>query len=298
MGMNLRQMEVFRAVMLSGGVNSAATLLHVSPPAISKVLAQAAKASGLVLFERVRGRLIPTPEAQQLYEQVDKLWQGVEAVRDTSRELAEPQRATLRLVCTASLAPFLVSRTLAQLYDGIPRLQCRVRVVAPDVANQQLLQRESHLGVVLGPQDHPNLESIKSYSCGLACVMRTDHALARKKRVTPNDLVGQRVITSPESTPFGQTLLRAFGSAGAGMHKDIECVSSTTACWFAQSGVGVAVVDQASIAGGLLAGLEVRPFASAEKLEVRLIRNRYRPMSVTERRFADLFDKVWRSVLS
>lgn len=64
--MNLRQMEVFRAVMFSGGVNSAAELLHVSPPAVSKVLAQAARASGLVLFERVKGRLIATPEAHQL----------------------------------------------------------------------------------------------------------------------------------------------------------------------------------------------------------------------------------------
>ncbi|HEY8357352.1 MAG TPA: LysR substrate-binding domain-containing protein [Ramlibacter sp.] len=296
MGMNLRQMEVFRAVMLAGGVNSAATLLHVSPPAVSKVLAQAARACGLVLFERVRGRLIPTPEAQQLYEQVDKLWQGVEAVRDTSRELAEPHRATLRVVCTASLAPFLVARTLAQLYTRIPRLQCRVRVVAPDVANQQLLQRESHLGVLLGPHDHPNLETVRSYSCGLACVMRSDHPLAGKRRITPKDLVGQRVISSPEATPFGQTLQRAFGAAGAGMHQDLDCTSSTTACWFAQAGIGVAVVDQASIAGGLLAGLEVRPFQSGEKLEVRVIRNRYRPMSVTERAFTEIFDKVWRGV--
>src|SRR3954468_20207551 len=101
-------MEVFRAVMLSGGVNSAAALLHVSPPAISKVLAQAARASGLVLFERVRGRLIPTPEAQELYEKIDRLWQGVEEVRDASRDLAQPRRATLNLVCTASMAPYLV----------------------------------------------------------------------------------------------------------------------------------------------------------------------------------------------
>ncbi|MFL6694897.1 MAG: LysR substrate-binding domain-containing protein [Ramlibacter sp.] len=296
MGMNLRQMEVFRAVMLSGGVNSAAALLHVSPPAISKVLAQAAKASGLVLFERVRGRLIPTPEAQQLYEEVDKVWQGVEAVRDASRDLAEPTRATLRVVCTASLAPFVVSRTLAQLYAKVPRLQCRVRVVAPDVVNQQLLQRESHLGIALGPHDHPNLVAVKSYQCGLACVMRSEHPLARKRRVTPQDLVGERVISSPAFTPFGQTLQRAFGAAGAQMHQDLDCTSSTTACWFAQAGVGIAVVDQASIAGGLLAGLEVRPFQSNEKLEVRVIRNRYRPMSVTERAFAEAFDKVWRSV--
>jgi len=295
--MNLRQMEVFRAVMQSGGVNSAANLLHVSPPAISKVLAQAAKASGLVLFERVKGRLIPTPEADLLFEEIDKLWQGVEAVRDISRELGKPAQASLRLVCTASLAPYLVSRSLAQLYQTIPRLQCRVRVVAPDVLNQQLLHRESHLGIALGPHDHPNLETVKSYTCGLACVMRSDHPLAGKRLIRPNDLASERVISSPESTSFGQTLKRAFGTAGARMHKDLDCTSSTTACWFAQAGVGIAVVDQASIAGGLLAGLEVRPFQSSEKLEVRVIRNRYRPMSVAERGFVEAFGAVWRTVL-
>src|SRR5688572_5802324 len=294
--MNLRQMEVFRAVILSGGVNSAADLLHVSPPAVSKVLAQAARATGLQLFERVRGRLIPTPEAQQLHEEVERLWSGVEAVRDTSRELAEPRHASLRLVGTASLAPYFASRAVARLYTRIPRLRCRVRFVAPDVVNQQLLQRESHLGIALGPHDHPNLETVKSYRCGLACVMRSDHPLARKKRIAPGDLAGERVITAPESTPFGQTLRRVFGNAGAEMHQDLDCTSSTTACWFAQAGVGVAIVDQVAIAGGLLAGLEVRPFRSDEQLEVRVIRNRYRPMSVSERAFVEIFDSVWHEV--
>ncbi|MBC5766056.1 LysR substrate-binding domain-containing protein [Ramlibacter albus] len=295
--MNLRQMEVFRAVMVSGGVNTAAALLHVSPPAISKVLAQAAKSTGLVLFERVRGRLIPTPEAQQLYEEVERLWRGVETVRDFSRDLAQPRQATLRLACTASLAPYLASRALAQTYEKVPRLQCRVRVLGPDVLNDHLLQRESHIGIALGPHDHPNLEKVKSYRCGLACVMRTGHKLAAKKRIAPKDLVGERVISSPENTPFGQTLKRAFGEYAADMHRDLDCTSSTTACWFAQAGVGVAVVDQASIAGGVLAGLEVRPFQSGEQLEVRIIRNRYRPMSVPERTFVEVFDEVWRSAL-
>ena len=294
--MNLRQMEVFRAVMYSGGVNSAAELLHVSPPAISKVLAQATKASGLVLFERVKGRLIPTPEAQALYKEIDTLWHGVEKVRDTSRELAEGAQTTLRLVCSASLAPYLVSRTVAKLYERFPRLHCRVQVVAPDVINQQLLDRVSHLGIALAPHDHPNLETVKGYQCGLACVMRSDHPLAKKKLIKPDDLAGERVISSPESTPFGQTLRRAFGAAGAKMHRDFECTSSTTACWFAQAGVGIAVVDQVAIAGGLLAGLEVRPFQSSEKLPVRIIRNRYQPMSVAERSFVEAFDGVWGSM--
>lgn len=295
--MNLRQMEVFRAVMSTGGVNSAAELLHVSPPSVSKVLAQAARASGLVLFERVKGRLIPTPEAQRLHAEIDALWHGVEKVRDVSRELAAPAQATLRLVCSASLAPFLVSRAVAQLYQRIPRLQCRVQVVAPDILSQMLLDRSMHLGVALAPHDNPNLAAVRSYQCGLACVMRGDHPLAARRLIKPADLAGERIISSPESTPFGQTLRRAFGPAAARMQRDFECTSSTTACWFAQAGVGIAVVDQASISGGLLAGLEVRPFQSAEKLPVRLLRNRYRPMSVTERAFVEVFDTVWGDML-
>lgn len=293
--MNLRQMEVFRAVMFAGGVNNAAELLHVSPPAISKVLAQASKASGLVLFERVKGRLIPTPEAHELYAEIDQLWRGVERVRDVSRALAGPGQTTLRLVCSASLAPYMVSRTVARLYGQIPRLQCRVQVFSPDILNQALLDRSTHLGVALLPHEHPNLATVKAYQCGLACVMRSDHPLARRKLIRPADLEGQRVISSPESTPFGQTLQRAFGPAAAQMHRDFEATSSTTACWFAQAGVGIAVVDQVSIAGGLLAGLEVRPFQSAEKLSVRILRNRFRPMAVAERAFVEAFDEVWKS---
>jgi len=293
---NLRQMEVFRAVMFAGGVNSAAEMLHVTPPAISKVLAQAAKASGLVLFERVKGRLIPTPEAHQLYAEIDQLWRGVEKVRDISRELAEPEHASLRLVCSASLAPYMVSRTVARLYEDIPRLQCRVQVYSPDILNQALLDRSTHLGVALLPHDHPNLATVKAYQCGLACVMREEHPLARRKLVRPADLRGERVISSPETTPFGQTLRRAFGPAAEGMHRDFEATSSTTACWFAQAGVGIAVVDQVSIAGGLLAGLAVRPFQSSEKLTVRILRNRYQPLAVAGRAFVEAFDRVWKSM--
>ncbi|MGA0571146.1 LysR substrate-binding domain-containing protein [Variovorax sp. VNK109] len=291
--MNLRQMEVFRAVMLSGGVNSAAQLLHVSPPAVSKVLAQAARACGLVLFERVRGRLLPTPEAQQLYAEINALWNSVEKVRDVTIQLAQPEQAALKLVCTSTVAPFLVSRTMARLYDSYPHLKSHVQVTSIDMVNQLLLERTFTLGAALGPHEHPNLETIRSYQCGLACVVRAEHPLAKRKLVRPSDLIGERIIASPESTPFGQTLRRAFGAAASRMHIDFECASSTTACWFAQAGIGVAVVDRVSIAGELLAGLEVRPFQSDEVLEVHILRNRYRPMSVVERAFVDAFQGVW-----
>jgi hypothetical protein len=42
--------------------------------------------------------------------------------------------------------------------------------------------------------------------------------------------------------------------------------------------------------------LAVRPFQSAERLTVRILRNRYRPMAVAERAFVEAFDAVWKSM--
>lgn len=291
--MNLRQMEVFRAVMIAGGVNSAAELLHVSPPAISKTLAQASRGAGLVLFEHVKGRLVATPEAHALYAEIDSLWHGVEKVRDFARELAHPTAGALRLVVSASLAPGVVSRAMTLMYERFPRLQCRVRVVAPDLVSAAIVDQSYDLGVALLPHEHPSIENVKDYRCGLACVMCEDDRLASKKMVRPSDLAGERVISSPESTPFGQALRRAFGAAASQMHCDIEVASSTTACWFAQAGTGIAVVDRVAIAGGVLPGLAVRPFLSSERLSVKIMRSRSRPMSVAQRIFVELFDQVW-----
>ena len=79
--MNLRQMEVFRAVMVTGTVAGAAEALHVSQPTVSKALSLGERRTGLRLFDRVKGRLIATPEGKRLYEEVDRLWAGVEKVR-------------------------------------------------------------------------------------------------------------------------------------------------------------------------------------------------------------------------
>src|SRR5690606_19395695 len=106
--MNLRHMEVFRAVMLTGGVSGAAQLLHISQPAVSKMLMQSQRNLGFALFERVKGRLVPTSEAQALHAEIEALWRGVERVRDTTRELASPRSGSLTVGVSASLAAYLV----------------------------------------------------------------------------------------------------------------------------------------------------------------------------------------------
>ena len=152
--MNLRHMEVFRAVMLTGGVNGAAELLHISQPAISKLLARAARQSGMKLFERVKGRLVPTPEAQALHQEIEKLWRALEHVREVSRGLAHPTTGSLRLAVSASLAPHLAPRAITLLQARFPRLESRIEVLVAPIMVDALLDRSADLAVGASRRPH------------------------------------------------------------------------------------------------------------------------------------------------
>ncbi|WP_325052329.1 LysR family transcriptional regulator [Sinorhizobium meliloti] len=60
--MNFRQIEAFRAVIISGTVSRAAELMGVTQPNVSRLVGELEEAIGFALFDRVKGRLIPTPE--------------------------------------------------------------------------------------------------------------------------------------------------------------------------------------------------------------------------------------------
>jgi DNA-binding transcriptional LysR family regulator len=292
--MNLRQMEVFRSVMMTGGVSGAAELLHVSQPAVSKVLAQAQRQLTFPLFARVKGRLVATPEAHALYAEIDALWRGVDRVRDVSRELSSPRSASLRLAVSASAAPYLVPRTVALLAERYPDLRIRTEILVGPILVDALLDRSADIGVALMPNDHPNLVRVRNYHCGFVCVLPSGHRLARKPSVAAADLVDERVVGSPPDTPYGQALMRAYGRASSSLQVHFHVRSAISACWQVQAGSCIAVVDQAAVFGPTLPGLVIRPFRTRERMPLSLVHNRYRPLSLAHEAFCDEFDRVWR----
>ena len=60
--LNLRQIEAFRAVMLTGSVVGAARQMSVTQPGVSRTIGLMELRIGYALFERRGRRLVPTPE--------------------------------------------------------------------------------------------------------------------------------------------------------------------------------------------------------------------------------------------
>lgn len=122
--MRLRQIEVFRAVMIAGSVSEAARMLSVSQPVVSRVLKHTELALGLSLFERLRGRLVPTPEAQALFVQIRHAWGELERVDALAVNLRRGASGLLRVAATPSLATSLLPDALVELRAGQSEIEC------------------------------------------------------------------------------------------------------------------------------------------------------------------------------
>jgi hypothetical protein len=72
--LTLRQIEVIRAIMVTGTVGGAARLLNVSSPGISRVMKHAEASVGVKLFSRRGGRYARTPQANAIFNQINSVY--------------------------------------------------------------------------------------------------------------------------------------------------------------------------------------------------------------------------------
>ena len=76
--LTLRQIEIIRAIMVTGTVGGAARLLNVSSPGVSRAMKHAEVSVGVKLFSRKGGRYSPTTEANAIFSQINGVYDKVE----------------------------------------------------------------------------------------------------------------------------------------------------------------------------------------------------------------------------
>ena len=75
-----RGLQAFRSTMLTGSVSAAAGSMNLSQPAVSRLLKDLEQTVGFRLFDRIQGRLRPTPEALLLFEEVQRSFIGLDRI--------------------------------------------------------------------------------------------------------------------------------------------------------------------------------------------------------------------------
>lgn len=120
--MNFKQVEAFRAVMMTRSMTTAAGLLHLA--AERQPLDRAAgKALGFVLFQRVGTRIIPTPEAEAFYADVERAFIGLESLNDSASSIRRRGTGLLRVGAVGSITQCVLPDAIVlfrQKFSDIP----------------------------------------------------------------------------------------------------------------------------------------------------------------------------------
>src|SRR5436853_7818507 len=107
---NPRQIEAFRALMLTASTTRAAQVMNVTQPAVSRLVRDLQAALELTLFERQGTRLTPTNEALALYAEVERSYVGLERIAQAAREIRGRRAGALRIAAMPALCSGFLPR--------------------------------------------------------------------------------------------------------------------------------------------------------------------------------------------
>jgi DNA-binding transcriptional LysR family regulator len=292
--MNLRQLEVFRAIMSTGSVSNAARLLHVSVPAVSKVLSHTESRLGFALFERIKGRLHPTAEARELYQEVEQVYTGVLRISDLAQELAHRRFGMVSLVSSPSIGQQLVPQAIAQYHAAHPEVRLRFHCLSHELLKEQLLAGKVDLGISTLPMDHPQLSTRTIARSDLICICPWAHPLAASAAasVTVEDLLPYDLIAYPRNTPLARRIEGVFAAHGEPAGAGIEVGSPQHACALVHAGAGIALVEEFSLASWPKAHFRMLRVEGAAPILADVVHLQSAPLTPAAQMFIECLEQV------
>ncbi|MGO4407111.1 LysR family transcriptional regulator [Bosea sp. RAF48] len=283
--MNLRQIELLRAVVRCETTVRAAQELGLSQPAVSNAIKHLESQVGFPLFERVNNRLFPTAEARSLYKDSEPIFALHAAFEARVQDIKENRAGHIRIIATPPLGYGVLPAALRNYLAKRPKVRVSFDVRRFEHVLESVENGTAELGFVMGLDDDRGLDAETFFTGSMVCVMRPDHPLASKPTITPDDLREVPYIALEQGTRMGTIVRRAFAQADVPFRFSVEVRYCNTACVLAENGVGVAVVDPLSPVFSGHYDLAIRPFSPASEVMASVVRSRKRPIS----RAADAF---------
>lgn len=265
-----RHLEVFRAVMRSGSVTGAGALLGVSQPAVSRLLAQTEALAGFPLFERIRGRLVPTPLAHALHEEVERVFIGVEEISALTERLRQRSPRRILLASVPVLTLSLLPRVAVFWREARREAPLAVHSRTVGGVLGMVASRQADIGLSTGLHRMPGLRSAKLARARAYCAMAAGHRLAAQPLVRAADLDGEAYIALSREEGRQALVDRALEGSGARPTELVECRMTSGAAAMAAAGAGVAVIDAFAAAPFLGTGLVLRPFEPAVTVDYQV----------------------------
>ncbi len=284
MSLRFRQLQAFHAIMETGTVTGAASVLGISQPGISNLLSQLEREARLSLFERTKGRLLPTPEAELLYREVDTVVRGLDHVAQAVTDLQNKHPGQLQVAAPHMLSFGFMPREIARFSQSRPNLSVSFQSQYSSKIQEWVTSGLFEIGIVEMPILHDTLNA-KVFRFETLATFPENSPLAAHEVLTPELLEKEPfIVMGPEHQTHRRTR-EVFQKAGCDWRTKIHTHLSENLLSFVKQGMGVAMIDPFTVSFDGETGYQTRPFQPPVMLDLAVITAKGRPLSAIGQAF-------------
>jgi LysR family hydrogen peroxide-inducible transcriptional activator len=256
----------------------AAAACHVTQPTLSSGVKKLEGTLGVMLFERTRRSVQPTPVGVEVARQARRVLEEtallVQVVARESRPLAGP----LRIGVIPSLGPYVLPWLLPLLEQAFPELEPRPQEAITAELVDALSAHRLDVALVALPLDEPRLRTLPIFEEPFFLLLPADHRLAKRKRVGERDLAGLQVLLLTEGHCLREQALSICDRAEAETRThgaDVRATSLETLRQLVAAGMGTTLLPAMAVEADA-PGASTRALPFQEPAPVRRIALAYR----------------------
>jgi len=272
-GVTSRHIEAFHHVFALRSITRAALRLQVSQPSISKMIRFIEYRLGVSLFDKEGRGIVPTLEAEALFEKSSEVVRTVADFNVLATALVASRLGAIRLGCTISLGMTLVPIILRHLFSAPDRFHVDISHMQSSELESSLLKGEFDAIICFNPEESTLVKKVSLIEGRLMVAAPTNIALP-DGMLRLEELAGFPFVRL-KSQKHGETsvsLEEILTQNNAQMNWVAETEAISTAYALVQSGVGCAFIDEWSLMQlGSAENVAVRDFEPSLTYEIGVL---------------------------
>lgn len=249
----------------------AAEKCFVSQPTLSIAVKKLEEELGVILFERTKSRVKPTPVGERVVHQAQRVLMEASAIRDLADEGKDQLSSPLVVGAIFTVGPYLFPHMIPRMKDRAPDMPLIIEEGYTATLRKRLRDGDLDVVILSLPFTEPDVVTQTLYEEQFVVLMPSDHPLTAKRSVTSEDMVGENVLLLGEGHCFRDQILEAcpririaLDDGRSKIRTATEGSSLETIRHMVASRLGITIVPQSATMSpqyreGVLA---VRPFAA------------------------------------
>ncbi|MES2433148.1 MAG: LysR substrate-binding domain-containing protein [Pseudomonadota bacterium] len=247
--MDIRQIEAFHTVITYGTTARAAEVLGISQPAVSKAIMSLERAVGFKVFDREKGRLIPTAEGQLFFREVEVSFAGLARLRSAAARIRDYGTGEIRVGCLSAFSINLVPNAIARFVRRNPGIEVTLVVAGSGVVRDMVAANQLDIAVVADEIDATGVEAAHFAEIRAALALPPGHPLASKDQIVPGDLNGLPFVALAAEDTTRREAEAIFARYNVAPRIVVETAYSSTVCALVLAGLGCGIVDPLTASG-------------------------------------------------